>query len=46
LEKYDAVAMFDADNLAEKNFLTKMNDYMESHSKAQAIQGYSIPKIR
>ena len=40
LEKYDAVAMFDADNLAEKNFLTKMNDYMESHSKAQAIQGY------
>jgi len=40
LDKYDAVAMFDADNLAEKNFLSKMNDYMESHPEAGAIQGY------
>ncbi|MBP8933461.1 MAG: glycosyltransferase, partial [Candidatus Atribacteria bacterium] len=39
-EEYDAVAMFDADNLAEKNFLAKMNDYLESHPEAQAIQGY------
>ena len=42
LENYDAVAMFDADNLVEKNFLAKMNDYMESHPKAQAIQGRCV----
>jgi len=40
LLKYDAVVMFDADNLAEKNFLSKMNDYLEHHPEAKAIQGY------
>ncbi|MCX6090924.1 MAG: glycosyltransferase family 2 protein [Candidatus Atribacteria bacterium] len=40
LEKYDAVVMFDADNLAEKSFLSHMNDYLEEHPEAEAVQGY------
>ena len=36
---YDALAMFDADNLADKNFLMAMNNYMELHPEAEAIQG-------
>lgn len=39
LGDYDALAMFDADNLAERNFLAAMNDYMELHPDAGAIQG-------
>ena len=38
-EEYDALAMFDADNLAEHNFLMAMNNYMELHPEAEAIQG-------
>ncbi|MCX7668197.1 MAG: glycosyltransferase, partial [Atribacterota bacterium] len=40
LEKYDAIAIFDADNLAHPDFLTKMNDYLAAHPEAEAIQGY------
>lgn len=39
LGEYDALAMFDADNLADKNFLMTMNNYMELHPEAEAIQG-------
>lgn len=36
--QYDAVVMFDADNLVEKNFLTVMNDRLCKGAKV--IQGY------
>ncbi|AOZ92110.1 glycosyltransferase family 2 protein [Paenibacillus crassostreae] len=36
--QYDAVVMFDADNLAAPNFLTEMND--DLNSGARVIQGY------
>ena len=39
LDDYDALTMFDADNLAERNFLMAMNNYMELHPDAEAIQG-------
>ena len=39
MEEYDALAMFDADNLVEPVFLERMNDYMEQHPEAEAIQG-------
>jgi cellulose synthase/poly-beta-1,6-N-acetylglucosamine synthase-like glycosyltransferase len=39
MENFDALAMFDADNLAERDFLARMNDYMELHPEAEAIQG-------
>ncbi|MDR3255440.1 MAG: glycosyltransferase [Synergistaceae bacterium] len=39
MENFDALAMFDADNLAGKNFLARMNDYMENCPEAEAIQG-------
>ncbi len=39
LAEYDALVMFDADNLADENFLMYMNDYMELHPEAEAIQG-------
>lgn len=39
LEGSDALVMFDADNLAETNFLFNMNNYMELHPHAEAIQG-------
>ncbi|GHV50086.1 glycosyl transferase family 2 [Synergistales bacterium] len=39
MENFDALAMFDADNLAEKDFLARMNDYMEQNPTAEAIQG-------
>lgn len=39
MDDIDALAMFDADNLADKNFLMYMNDYMELHPEAEAIQG-------
>lgn len=40
LEHYDAVAMFDADNLVHPSFLSRMNDYLEAHEDAEVIQGY------
>ncbi|NJK45370.1 MAG: glycosyltransferase [Pleurocapsa sp. SU_196_0] len=40
LEDFDGVAVFDADNLVHPDFLTRMNDYLETHPKADAIQGY------
>ena len=39
MENYDALAMFDADNLVDRNFLARMNDYMEQHPEAEAVQG-------
>lgn len=39
LEDYDGLVMFDADNLADRDFLARMNDYMEAHPEAEAIQG-------
>lgn len=39
MEHFDALAMFDADNLAENDFLSTMNDYMDAHPEAEAIQG-------
>lgn len=40
LERYDAVAMFDADNVVHPSFLSRMNDYLEAHQDAEVIQGY------
>ena len=37
LDDYDALTMFDADNLAERNFLMAMNNYMELLPDAEAI---------
>ncbi|KMT22571.1 glycosyltransferase family 2 protein [Clostridium cylindrosporum] len=37
-KKYDAVVVFDADNLASKNFLTAMNDKLKEGYKV--VQGY------
>ena len=39
LARFDELTMFDADNLAERNFLMAMNNYMELHPDAEAIQG-------
>jgi cellulose synthase/poly-beta-1,6-N-acetylglucosamine synthase-like glycosyltransferase len=39
MDDFDVLAMFDADNLAEADFLSCMNDYMEEHPGADAIQG-------
>ncbi|MDR3332379.1 MAG: glycosyltransferase [Synergistaceae bacterium] len=39
MDEFDALAMFDADNLVEADFLSSMNDYMEAHPDADAIQG-------
>lgn len=39
MDHFDALAMFDADNLVELDFLARMNDYMEQHPEAEAIQG-------
>ena len=40
LDKYEAVVIFDADNLADPCFLSRMNDYLEAHPQAEAVQGY------
>ena len=40
LEEYDAIAIFDADNLAHPDFLARMNDYLAAHPEAEAVQGY------
>lgn len=37
-KKYDGIAVFDADNLVSKNFLTEMNSYMCEGYKV--VQGY------
>ena len=37
---YDAIALFDADNLVHPEFLARMNDYLEAHEDAEVIQGY------
>lgn len=39
MQEADALAMFDADNLVDLDFLARMNDYMELHPEAEAIQG-------
>ncbi|MDO4988302.1 MAG: glycosyltransferase family 2 protein [Synergistes sp.] len=39
LSDFDALTMFDADNLADTNFLMAMNNYMEQHPEAEALQG-------
>ncbi len=39
-DKYDAVCIFDADNLADKNFLSVMNDALNSGS--DGVQGMRI----
>jgi cellulose synthase/poly-beta-1,6-N-acetylglucosamine synthase-like glycosyltransferase len=39
MDDVDALVMFDADNLAEENFLARMNDYMDAHPEAEAVQG-------
>ncbi|MGC8777563.1 MAG: glycosyltransferase family 2 protein [Candidatus Caldatribacteriaceae bacterium] len=40
LASYDAMVIFDADNLAHPDFLARMNDYLAAHPEAEAIQGY------
>lgn len=40
LERYDAVAVFDADNIALPDWLARMNDYLEAHPSAEVVQGY------
>lgn len=40
LKQYDAVVLFDADNLAHPAFLSRMNDYLEAHEDAEVVQGY------
>ena len=40
LDNYEAVVIFDADNLAHPDFLSRMNDYLEAHPEAEAVQGY------
>ncbi|HQF90687.1 MAG TPA: glycosyltransferase family 2 protein [Synergistaceae bacterium] len=39
LEHSDAIVVIDADNLAERDFLSRMNDYLEAHPDADAVQG-------
>lgn len=46
LTSYDAIAMFDADNLVHSLFLTRMNDYLEAHPSAEVVQGYLETKNR
>ena len=40
LEGADAIVVVDADNLAERDFLARMNDYFEAHPEAEAVQGF------
>lgn len=44
LDRYDSVAMIDADNLVESDFLARMNDYFAAHPEAEAVQGYADSK--
>lgn len=40
LDDYDSVLVFDADNLVRRDFLERMNDYLDAHPGAAAVQGY------
>lgn len=40
LEQYDSVIILDADNLVRRDFLERMNDYVDASPEAEAIQGY------
>ena len=40
LDRYDAVAVFDADNLARDEFLARMSDHLAAHPEVAAVQGY------
>lgn len=40
LDLYDSVVILDADNLVRRDFLERMNDYLEAYPEAEAIQGY------
>lgn len=40
LDEYDAVVVFDADNLAHPEFLARMSDALAADPEAAAIQGY------
>jgi cellulose synthase/poly-beta-1,6-N-acetylglucosamine synthase-like glycosyltransferase len=40
LERFDLVAVFDSDNVLDENFLAQMNDYIDAHPDAAAVQGY------
>lgn len=40
LDEYDAVVVFDADNLAHPEFLARMSDALAADPDAAAIQGY------
>jgi cellulose synthase/poly-beta-1,6-N-acetylglucosamine synthase-like glycosyltransferase len=40
LDAYDAVVIFDADNLVDESFLANMNDYLEAHPDTEAVQGW------
>ncbi len=40
LDRYDAIAIFDADNLAMPDWLARMNDFLAAHPQAEVVQGY------
>ena len=40
LERYDAVVIFDADNLIRADFLRRTNDFIVANPEAHAIQSY------
>ncbi len=40
LNDYHAIVFFDADNLVHPDFLSSMNNYLESEPEAVAVQGY------
>ncbi len=37
---FDAIILFDADNLVHPEFLCKMNDHLEAYPQADVVQGY------
>ncbi len=40
IDRYDAIALFDADNVVDPGFLASMNDFLEAHPDAGAVQGW------
>jgi cellulose synthase/poly-beta-1,6-N-acetylglucosamine synthase-like glycosyltransferase len=40
LDEYDAVAVFDADNVVHPGFLARMSDLLGAHPNGDAFQGY------
>lgn len=40
LDSYDAVIVFDADNVVHPQFLARMSDELAAHPQAEAFQGY------